>query len=737
MIPAFITKNHIAEAILCITRDGIPPRRKGRGYCLVTNGNHFPPKFTITSAHEIATGEPLPSNRFSGGQESNEFLRCRGFDVTKCSCGGSVSHGRFVAEPNPPVRRKRIVAPRRHSERCADCKLQVARLLERIYGICVRNQGFRWQVGLAPYSATAIGPTLREVARRLKAYRGFSVDEFVRSKMLAGCDYWVPNPGFIVEFDESQHFTIPRKLALSVYADKDYLGFSARRWMELCEHHLARDNNPPDRDEQRAWYDTLRDLIPSIMGLQPTARLFGRDEVWCSLDPNSSKDRERFFDLLHGKRSGSSLTMTMVSRPTSVQPKSILRVAMVFPQVGKRSLGGVPPTGTEAQEPDLPMATSFAGESIDFVLFPEGYICASDQERVNSLKELASDPRAPLLVGATDRSVSPTGRTGQVILRFDPDGSYSRVYIKHSTANAVAFVRPDWKPNSSLPTFQLGSVTVGATICHDHYLGLLPRFLARRGARLWVNPSYDNVIDIKWSSVLRLRAVENRFFAICTLHCDETGGRTHPFAFAPDGSELVARKAGSEIVQPMSECCEAGNVYIIDLNMAAVTKPVDWRKLPLAGKPKRPRNGKNFDSSYLVQTVHGPVFVGIVPGEQILDAAECFRVIDCASQLNCAPMIWNHWDRLPADSARLATFVMGRAIECCAPIVISDRTGIHELVELSNRNKVPARRDMEASGDAIVDIGYAWGRDNAFKIVTKHLPAGKRKRALDQYRSLV
>ena len=104
--------------------------------------------------------------------------------------------------------------------------------------------------------------------------------------------------------------------------------------------------------------------------------------------------------------------------------------------------------------------------------------------------------------------------------------------------------------------------------------------------------------------------------------------------------------------------------------------------------------------------------------------------------MNCAPMIWNHWERLPAESGRLANLMMGRAIECCAPVVISDRDEIHELVELSNKNKFPARRVIESSGEAIVDIGYAWGLDSAFKMVTKCLPADKRGIALDRYRSL-
>ena len=141
-----------------------------------------------------------------------------------------------------------------------------------------------------------------------------------------------------------------------------------------------------------------------------------------------------------------------------------------------------------------------------------------------------------------------------------------------------------------LPTFELGGVRAGATICHDHYLGLLPRHLAKCRARLWVNPSFDNVTDIKWSSVLRLRAVENRFFALCTLHCDvNKRTRTRPFAFSPHGNELSARQAGSEDVRPVSQCHEAGNIYIVDLDMAEAGKPLDWSKLPPSKKPKRPR----------------------------------------------------------------------------------------------------------------------------------------------------
>ena len=76
------------------------------------------------------------------------------------------------------------------------------------------------------------------------------------------------------------------------------MGFSRGRWISLCEKHNARDNDPPYRDEQRAWYDTLRDIIPSLEGLQPTVRIYASDYAWCSLNPDSSNNLRQFLEYL-------------------------------------------------------------------------------------------------------------------------------------------------------------------------------------------------------------------------------------------------------------------------------------------------------------------------------------------------------------------------------------------------------------------------------------------------------
>ena len=110
MIPRRVAREHIEEAIRLIIRYGVPRRRRSRGYCLATKGEHLPPKYTISLAHQVATGEMLRAGRFSGGSESNEFLRLRGFTVIKCNCGGSIRNGcvtpvfplsaRIIHDPN-------------------------------------------------------------------------------------------------------------------------------------------------------------------------------------------------------------------------------------------------------------------------------------------------------------------------------------------------------------------------------------------------------------------------------------------------------------------------------------------------------------------------------------------------------------------------------------------------------------------------------------------------------------
>lgn len=166
---------------------------------------------------------------------------------------------------------------------------------------------------LSSYMDYSCYAALEKIYTALQRYRGH--ENFVRSKKLKEVDFFVPSPGFILEFDERQHFTIPRKIALSLYPDDIKIDFDKKLWMKLCEELHEKDNDPEFRDEQRAWYDTLRDFAPYILPelhLMPTKRILDADLKikgvaienyfeWCNFDPLSSDDVNKFSQLIAKK----------------------------------------------------------------------------------------------------------------------------------------------------------------------------------------------------------------------------------------------------------------------------------------------------------------------------------------------------------------------------------------------------------------------------------------------------
>ncbi len=290
MITKNIKREHIIKAIEEVKKVGILKGRSSKKFLLKYNDIYYPPKYIISLANKFVNGKELDSSEFSGGKETNNFLRALGFNIVRTSSPEKSVFKSF--KENRGIGSSMAY----HDERCPKCKETVRKLLEKIYGKV--EQGYKFKVGTYPegFINTPYYTKLKEIYESLKNHRGFK--EFVKAKTLPNCDFFVPNAGFIVEFDESQHFTLPRKITLKNYPEKLELGFDRERWIGQCEKINAKDNDPPYRDEQRAWYDTLRDFLLSIKGLKPTVRLFARDFIWCSLNPNNSSNVKRFESIL-------------------------------------------------------------------------------------------------------------------------------------------------------------------------------------------------------------------------------------------------------------------------------------------------------------------------------------------------------------------------------------------------------------------------------------------------------
>lgn len=81
LIPDNINRDHILKAIEEIKRNGVPEERQSTRFSLVINKICYPPKYVISIANKFANGTILDSSTFSGGNETNTFLRKLNFEI--------------------------------------------------------------------------------------------------------------------------------------------------------------------------------------------------------------------------------------------------------------------------------------------------------------------------------------------------------------------------------------------------------------------------------------------------------------------------------------------------------------------------------------------------------------------------------------------------------------------------------------------------------------------------------
>lgn len=312
LIPNTIRKEHILKAIRQVDEEGIPPGRHSRKYQLIHEGRSYPPKYIISKANIHANGIELPPEQFGGGvKETNLFLGNFGFEIRDTSDSKEfpfISQGNNNSQetnkssarkghPNTSERAisgKQAAPTGKHTENCSKCKSSVETLLMKVFGDVKREFTIHVETDplklLGPY-----GDELRIIHSELVKHRGHS--GFSKTDMLK-VDYFIPSENLIIEFDESQHFTAPRKIALSHYPPDLNTAFPVSGWIERCNHLNKHDKSPPYRDEQRAWYDTIRDFYPAIRNLKPLIRLYAGDLQWCKLDHRNPDDVAKFKKML-------------------------------------------------------------------------------------------------------------------------------------------------------------------------------------------------------------------------------------------------------------------------------------------------------------------------------------------------------------------------------------------------------------------------------------------------------
>jgi hypothetical protein len=199
-----------------------------------------------------------------------------------------------------------------HLESCPKCKATFIKALKKEFGEVIEQWHSGWPCKIEDVIANPkinglTAKSLKEIYKGLQDHRGHKM--FVRTSKLPPSDYYVKSLNCLVEFDESQHFTAPRGHTLALYPKRLKLGFDRKKWVNKCNTLNRHDNDPAFRDEQRAWYDTLRDLLPGQFGMNPTIRIFAKDLVWCNESVESIRRmlKIKYFNNLLSNRSGGSM----------------------------------------------------------------------------------------------------------------------------------------------------------------------------------------------------------------------------------------------------------------------------------------------------------------------------------------------------------------------------------------------------------------------------------------------
>ena len=269
-----VEEAHVKDACSRYDSGDRQPKVAAKNTFLLLGSKRYPAKFIRGLAYEIATGHKLGSGDYSGGAETVRFFTALGF---------SVEYNREVrVEINPKVGRKLEViitdtaTKGKKSSSRTKKSIFLQKRLEQRFGCVMTEAKFDWLVVPDYSSKDDVFKDIYDNLKEMRNYSGFSNPGYKLA-----CDFFIPSKNLIIEYDERQHLTEQRAKSLAHYPPNLNRGFDKDKWREACENIKATDNDPPYRDEQRAFYDSVRDILAARNGI-PLIRIKHGDYDWKS-----------------------------------------------------------------------------------------------------------------------------------------------------------------------------------------------------------------------------------------------------------------------------------------------------------------------------------------------------------------------------------------------------------------------------------------------------------------------
>jgi len=264
-----IKREHVLAAVKHYLRDK-PQHSPAKSAFLIHQKRKLPAKFILRLAFKVATGVMVRCGTLTGGRASVRVLQNLGFNTIY----------------EKPLRRNgnrnKVKNARREAFKQALMKKWGPVETEhRFPGIQVPDLNNRKSMSVV----------LKNILKKIEKCRGMTIKG--RTGLALAFDLYLPKVRTVIEFDEKQHFTPLRAVALRAYPPGTKVGFDKKRWIRLAEEIRDGDNSPEYRDEQRAFYDAIRDVYATKLGLHPVIRIYENDVHWEKIDGEKTPEAAR------------------------------------------------------------------------------------------------------------------------------------------------------------------------------------------------------------------------------------------------------------------------------------------------------------------------------------------------------------------------------------------------------------------------------------------------------------
>lgn len=545
-----------------------------RSTFLIYDGKKLPAKHIRGMAYKVAFGRDISKNEYAGGIETVRFFKNLGFEVSYTGKAGTmpeantgikqtsqeqkscldaenkqeaVAAGSSIkpeAEKWAPQEQAIKITPKGVIEQKNALQIHLNRLFD---GDVVCEKTFQWMK-----TPDKIDGEFSNVYNALQQYRGDT--SFAKKNVTLRCDFVIESQHLIIEYDERQHFTEARRLSLLSYPNVSVC-YDRAKWIAACESIHAKDNQPANRDEIRAYYDSVRDICAAEHGYRLVRIMHGQTDF------SSDGSIETVKCLL-----GLQTKQTPQEQKPKLPKKHPLRVGLYLQTNEAKNIISF--------KLDMGIVKK---SNADIFVFPE--VCYTpftkkiERGDIKNEKDyavfrdhcikLSESIKKPVVVSSQDKN----GLIFSLYANALASGAETReqLYIKHTMTDYSAFDLPNY-PEVARDCFQpilLGEYRIGMTICYDCNHALFSRIYGLKDVDAIINSTGGNVVFDKWYKYNQVRAIENSCYTFVTMGGDGSGSNpnSYVFGFSPTGKEVIPTcLIGND--RPQHNI--SGGVYIFD-----------------------------------------------------------------------------------------------------------------------------------------------------------------------------